>query len=113
MIRKKGLPWHLIHIIRAKQSSITLPSIKSFERRTICYVFNYCGQRGRTVAAIFRDIPKGLRSKDPKLEKVYLRADNAGCYHGSELLLSSKKLYDEMGVLVRRVDFSEAQAGKR
>ena len=75
-------------------------------------MFNYCGQRDRTAVTILRHILKSVRSEDPKLEKVYLRADNTGYYHGSEFLLSIKKLYDETSVLVRRVDFSEAQAGK-
>ncbi len=109
---KKGLPWHLTHIIRSKQPSEGSSNGRSFEHRTICHVFNYCGQTGRTVVNILHHVLKCLRLENPKLENAYLRADNAGCYHGSEFLLSIKKLYEETGVLIRRIDFSEAQAGK-
>lgn len=109
---KKGLPWHLTHVIRTKQSATTSPSVKAFEHRTFCHVFNYCGQTGRTVVSILHDVLTRLRLENSKLDKVYVRADNAGCYHGSEFLLSVQKLYEETGVLVRRIDFSEAQAGK-
>lgn len=109
---KKGLPWHITHIVRAKPASTTSSAVKSFEHRTMCHVFNYCGQTGRTVVSILSDVLKRLRSENPKLETVYLRADNAGCYHGSEFMLAVKKLYDETGVLIRRADFSEAQSGK-
>ncbi|CAF3310118.1 unnamed protein product [Rotaria sp. Silwood2] len=107
---KKGLPWHLTHIIRVKEPSTTTPSAKSFEHRTMCHVFNYCGQTGKTVVSILVDVLKRLREENPKLEKVYLRCDNAGCYHGSELLLSIKKIYNETGVLICRIDFSESQS---
>ena len=56
-------------------------------------------------------------------------ADNAGCYHGAEFLLSIKQLFKETGILIRRsegrkckwhtrmfsiclVDFSDPQSGK-
>ena len=110
---KKGLPWHLTHIIRVKEASTTTSSAKSFEHRTMCHVFNYCGQTGKTVVSILVDVLKRLRAENSKLEKVYLRCDNAGCYHGSELLLAIQKIYNETGVLIRRIDFSEAQSGTK
>ena len=106
------MAWHLTHIISVKQSFGNSSSAKLFEHRTICHIFNYCEQTGRTVVSILKHVLNGLRLEDPQLETVYFRADNAGCYHGSEFLLAINKLYDETGVLIRRIDFSEAQAGK-
>ena len=101
----RGLPWRLTHIIRLRRSSESSPTVKRFEHPTVCHVFNYCGQTDRTVVIILHNILKALQLENRKLEKAYLRADNAGCYHGSELLLAIKKLYEETGVLIRRVNF--------
>ena len=38
--------------------------------------------------------------------------DNARCFHGAETLLSVKQLFDESGIFIRRVDFSDPQSGK-
>ncbi|CAF2996833.1 unnamed protein product [Rotaria sp. Silwood2] len=39
-------------------------------------------------------------------------ADNAGCFHGSEFLLAVKALYEETGIFIKRIDFSDPQSGK-
>ena len=49
---------------------------------------------------------------DSNIKYAYLRADNAGCFHGAETLLSVKQLFDESGIFIRRVDFSDPQSGK-
>ena len=109
---KRGLPWRLTHIIRLKRPSESSPTVKRFEHPTVCHVFNYCGQTDRTVVSILHHILKALQLENRKLEKAYLRAHNAGYYHGSELLLAIKTLYEETGVMIRRIDFSESQIGK-
>ena len=43
---------------------------------------------------------------------MYLRSDNAGCYHCGYLLLSLPGIGDRTGVKIARYDFSEPQAGK-
>ena len=43
---------------------------------------------------------------------MYLRSDNAGCYHCGYLLLSLPGIGDRTGVKIVRYDFSEPQAGK-
>ena len=43
---------------------------------------------------------------------MYLRSDNAGCYHCGYLLLSLPSIGDRTGVKITRYDFSEPQAGK-
>ena len=43
---------------------------------------------------------------------MYLRPDNAGCYHCGYLLLSLPSIGDRTGVKITRYDFSEPQAGK-
>jgi hypothetical protein len=53
-----------------------------------------------------------LKGIDGNLKTAYIRTDNAGCYKGSDTLLAVKQIYKNTGVLIRRFDFSDAQAGK-
>ena len=53
-----------------------------------------------------------LKALKPNLSQVYLRSDNAGCYHCAYLLLSLPRIGDPTGVKITRYDFSEQQAGK-
>lgn len=55
---------------------------------------------------------KQLKDADDNLTTAYIRTDNAGCYKGSETLLAVEQLYQETGIFVSRVDFSDAQSGK-
>ena len=50
--------------------------------------------------------------EDPSITKFYLRSDNAGCYHNTELLLSLKAMGDRHGVVFERCDFSYPRSGK-
>ena len=53
-----------------------------------------------------------LKALKPNLSQVYLRSDNAGCYHCGYILLSLPSIGDRTGVKITRYDFSEPQAGK-
>ncbi|CAF5024125.1 unnamed protein product, partial [Rotaria sp. Silwood1] len=46
------------------------------------------------------------------IKYAYLRADNAGCYHAAETLLSNKKFFEETGIFIRCFDYSDPQSGK-
>lgn len=46
------------------------------------------------------------------MREVFLRSDNAGCYHCAPLLLAIPTISQRTGVRVARYDFSEAQRGK-
>jgi hypothetical protein len=110
----KGLPWHVTHVVRVKPSSTTSSGLtkKVFENRTFCHVFNNSLQNGATVISILEDVLKRIKLDHPEIRTAFIRCDNAGCYHGSETLLSLKMLFDSTGIFIRRIDFSEPQAGK-
>ena len=50
--------------------------------------------------------------EDPSITKFFLRSDNAGCYHNTELLLSLKAMGERHRVEFKRYDFSDPQSGK-
>ncbi|XP_062576042.1 uncharacterized protein LOC134237917 [Saccostrea cucullata] len=55
-----------------------------------------------------------LRVQMPEVEEVFLRSDNAGCYHCGCLWLSLHGISERTGnINILRYDFSEVQAGKR
>lgn len=108
----RGLPWHLTHVVRQQPSHSSDSSQKLFQNRTFCHSFDNCIQNGATVVSILQDVFIRLKHDHPEIETAFVRSDNAGCYHGADTLLAVKELYETTGILIRRVDFSEAQAGK-
>ncbi|CAF4911845.1 unnamed protein product, partial [Rotaria magnacalcarata] len=78
---------------------------------TFCHVFNNCLQNSTTVISILEDVLKRIKFDHPEVETAYIIRDNAGCYHDSETLLAVKALFDSTGIFIRRIDFSEPQAG--
>ncbi|CAF5178852.1 unnamed protein product, partial [Rotaria magnacalcarata] len=65
-----------------------------------------------TVISILEDVLKRIKFDHPEVATAYIRCDNAGCYHDAETLLAVKALFDSTGIFIRRIDFSEPQAGK-
>ena len=53
-----------------------------------------------------------LKSKDPALNKVYLRSDEAGCYHNNFLVAAVQDVRQHVGVSVASYDFSEPNFGR-
>jgi hypothetical protein len=53
-----------------------------------------------------------LKHADNTLTTACIRTGNAGCYKDSDTLLSIKQIYKETGIIVRRIDFADAQSGK-
>jgi len=111
---KRGLSWHVSHVIRLGRlsSSSVTPKDRVYEHRTFAHVFNACTQNGRAIVSIVTDLLRRLKQEDPGIHSAYVRCDNAGCYHGAQTLLSVKKLQEETNITVRRFDFCEPQAGK-
>ena len=80
--------------------------------RTYIHLFDECTQNWFAVACMIEHTLATLKTLNPNLSQVYLRSDNAGCYHCAYLLLSLPSIGDRTGVKIARYDFSEPQAGK-
>ena len=46
------------------------------------------------------------------MKKTYLKSDEAGCYHNSQLIAAARDVGERVGVSLQRYDFSEPQSGK-
>lgn len=112
---KKGLPWHLIVVIRrhnGRSDQAPTDLSKIFEHRTFCHIFDQCKQDAVAVISILTDVLRRLKIDDPKLQFVYLRSDNGSCYHSAVTTTCIREIFINTGVLIRRIDFSEPQSGK-
>ena len=102
---KRGISWHLSVAIK---KSID----KGIEMLTFAHIFESCSQDSPTVLAIFDDVLQQLKSILPSLELVYMKQDNAGCYHSAPTMLGIHQIAKTNGVALERIDFSDPQGGK-
>ena len=79
---------------------------------TFVHVFERCNQDSGTVVAILDDVFKQLASIALEISTIYLRKDNAGCYHSASTLLAIQQVATRNKLQLSRVDFSDPQAGK-
>ena len=51
--------------------------------------------------------------KDNSISQVYMRQDNAGCYHSNPTILAANIIEKSTGVQIKQIDYSDPQGGKR
>ena len=100
---KRGINWHVTAVIR-KTPECSL-SVEVF-----VHIFDSCDQDQIAVASITQNTLSTLRKLYPELTGVYIRSDNAGCYHGGYLLTSLPSVGHETGIRVIGYDFSKSLA---
>ena len=102
---KRGRSWHISAVI-------TRATVESkYEVECFVHILNNCSQNSFAVLSIIENLLHKVKQEYPVLTTVYLRSDNAGCYHNA-LLLSLREVGVRTGVRPVRYDFSEPQAGK-
>ena len=100
---KRRISWHISVVTRKFQSK--------FQTLTFVHIFQKCTQDSPIVLAILEDVVKQLTSSFPEINKVFLRQDNAGCYHSAATLLAIQQIATTHNVKMR-IDFSDPQGGK-
>jgi len=83
-----------------------------FQVRTYVHIFDSCSQDWFAVASILENVASELTRTAPQLKEIYLRSDNAGCYHNASLLVSAPVIISKKGLTLRDYSFSEANSGK-
>ena len=101
---KRGIPWHISVAIRKVSGHL--------EMLTFAHIFKACTQDSCAVLAVMADVIKQLKISMPGLATVCYRQDNAGCYHCGATIVSATALGTELGVVIKRLDFSDPQGGK-
>lgn len=102
---KRGIPWHITVATRKTTSG-------EMETLTFVHVFESVAQTSTTVLAIFDDVIKQLKAVMPEMLNLYLRQDNAGCYHSGLNMIAARYVAKANGVTLVSMDFSDPQGGK-
>ena len=102
---KRGLSWHITSVISRGQC-------EAIEVVSYAHLFDQCTQDWYAVTSIVEDVLKKLKANNPELQRVYLRSDEAGCYHNSSLIAAVNDVAKRVGVSVHSYHFSEPQSGK-
>ncbi|KAI8484508.1 hypothetical protein Bbelb_377790 [Branchiostoma belcheri] len=102
---KRGRSWHVAAVI-------TKGDDEKYNVESFVHIFNNCRQDWAAVCAIVQSVLQTIKSENPALSRVFLRSDNAVCYHCAPLILSLPAISRKTGISVQRFDFSDPQAGK-
>ena len=100
---KRGISWHISVATRKLHGQL--------QTLMFVHIFQKCTQDSSIVVAILEDVVKQLKDTFPEVKKVYLRQDNAGCYHSAATLLAIQQISIAHEVRMR-IDFSDPQGGK-
>ena len=102
---KRGMNWHVSSVL-SKNSEGTV------EVSYFAHLFDSCSQDWYSVTSILEQLLTTIRSIKPHVTTAYLRSDEAGCYHNSQLLAAVRNVGERVGISIARYDFSEPQFGK-
>ena len=103
---KRGLSWHVSSVVSRNTESSAL------EVSSYSHLFDQCTQDWYAVTSIVENLLSNLKIEHPNLQRVYLRSDEAGCYHNSSLIAAARDVGERVGVVVEAEHFSEPQSGK-
>jgi hypothetical protein len=101
---KRGISWHITVAMRRSEEG-------NLEMVTFVHLFEKCTQVSSTVLAIIDDVFHQIKSIAPEITTLFLRQDNAGCYHSAEILLSVNQIATKHNMKLS-MDFSDPQGGK-
>ncbi|XP_063419323.1 uncharacterized protein LOC134702179 [Mytilus trossulus] len=102
---QKGLSWHISVCIFKNTNG-------KLKHETFAHLFNLVKQDWFAVASILENVLVNVRVRMPIITEVFLRSDNAGCYHTGLLWQAIYGISERTDIFIRRYDYSEAQSGK-
>ena len=103
---KRGMSWHVSSVI-SKDVLTEQLVVTSYT-----HLFDACTQDWFSVLSILENLFEVMKQNHPSISKIYLRSDEAGCYHNNHILASLRDAGKRAGVEVLRYDYSEPQQGK-
>ena len=80
--------------------------------RTLVHIFDACNQHWFAVASVLESVSSEIVNMEPGVKELFLRSDNAGCYHNAALLSSVAVIIARQGLVLKDYGFSEANSGK-
>lgn len=101
---KRGMSWHIRSVVTRRGEKLEVSSY--------AHLFDSCNQDWYAVLSILENLLSIMKRNDPGITKAYLRSDEAGCYHNTDLIASLREISNRIGIDVVRYDYSEPQYGK-
>ena len=80
--------------------------------RTLVHIFDACNQDWFAGASVLESVASEIVNMEPGVKELFLRSDNAGCYHNAALPSSAAVIIAGQGLVLRDYSFSEANSGK-
>ncbi|KAI8517595.1 hypothetical protein Bbelb_036120 [Branchiostoma belcheri] len=101
----RGKSWHVTAVITKEHDG---------EHAVDCFVQVVDNRRQdwSSVSSVLENFFHNIMGEKPAHTKVFLRSDNAGCYHCAPLLLPLPMIGLRTGINVLRYNFSDPQTGK-
>ena len=103
---KRGISWHVNSVVTKNVETAKI------EVSTYTHLIDSCTQDWYAVALVLENLLINVRKRHPIIRNVYIRSDEAGCYHNNLLIASLKDIGNRVGVKVVSYDYSEPQHGK-
>lgn len=101
---KRGISWHITVCMTKLRGELFA--------QTFVHIVESRVQDSRTVVTIMENVMQVLKKEHPKLNTIYYRQDNAGCYHSALTVLSCKVLRERTGINLAQLDYCDPQGGK-
>ena len=101
---KRGISWHISVAYRKINGRL--------QSQGFINTIQSCSQGSAAVVVILQHVIQTLKTEHPEIERVFLRQENAGCYHSASTVLACPIIETSTGVKVERLDFSDPQGGK-
>ena len=101
---KRGMSWRISAVVRRVSSQL--------QNQTFVQILQSSNQGSFTVVLLLEHVLRTLKSEHPEIQQVYLRQDNAGCYHSATTILAIPASQSSSGMRILAVDFSDPQGGK-
>ena len=80
--------------------------------RILVHIFDACNQDWFSVSLVLESLASEIVNMEPGVKELFLRSDNAGCYHNTALLSSAAVIIARQGLALKDYSFSEANSGK-
>ena len=92
---KRGLSWHISTVI-TRDANLE----GRLELRSYAHLFEACQQDWFAVCSIIESTLREIKTKKPHINWVYLRSDEAGCYHTNSLIAAARGIGKQFGLEV-------------
>ena len=93
-------------------SSVVVGQEESLEVTCYVHVLDSCKQDWFSVLSVLENLFVTVKLQNQRVNRAFLRSEEAGCYHSSKLVSSPQEVGNHRGIKLVRYDHSEPQAGK-